>query len=115
MTDEEDLGRRLYRTLEAHERELKNALESLGRVQSSVRSAADEEAVPREELVAIGKRLEHHEDALRVVVETLDEHKRVIRDTENTDETALAEAMERARQRARQEGHPPDPTADRNP
>lgn len=113
MTDEEPLGVRLHDSLEAHERELKRALESLGNVQSALESAGtgvETDGASREDLVDIGKQLEHHENRLHSVVETLDEHKRVLRDGEDAEASALAEAMERARQRARQENHPPDPT-----
>lgn len=117
MTDTDELGSRLHGTLEAHEREVKRTLESLGRVQSAVEAAVDDEnaeTIPRAALVEIGTQLERHEKHLQTVVETLDDHKRVIRDTENVDGNALADAMKRARQRAHQEGHPPDPTTDGN-
>jgi len=113
MTDPEPLGVRLHDSLEAHERELKRALESLGSVQSALESAGanvETDGASREDLVDIGKQLEHHETRLQSVVETLDEHKRVVRDGEDTEASALAEAMERARKHARQESHPPDPT-----
>lgn len=55
---------------------------------------------------------ERHENHLQAIVETLDEHKDVVRGLESPDRTALAAAMEKARHQARQEHHPADPTVD---
>lgn len=114
MDENEQLGQELQQTLEAHERELKRALESLGRVREELEQAAvestDDDALDR--LTAVGRRLERHENHLQAVVETLDGHKRVVRRIDSADRTALKEAMEKARHQARQETHPVDPTQD---
>lgn len=114
MDENKQLGHELQQTLEAHEREIKRALESLGRVQEALKRAATESTDDdaRDRLTAVGRRLERHENHLQAVVETLDEHKRAIRRIDSADRTALKEAMEKARHQARQETHPADPTHD---
>lgn len=111
MEHEEELGKALEATLEAHETELKRTLESLGHLQEAIREGGeiltDDEALAV--LADIGQVVERHESHLQAVTETLDEHKKVIGNVDDPDSTALQEAMVRARQQARQESHPPDP------
>lgn len=110
MNETNSGAERLQQTLEEHERAVKRSVESLGELQTELRRAAadleDERAA--ETLAEIGRRLETHESSMETVVETLDEHKRVLRRADTADRTALADAMERARRRARQEPEPPN-------
>lgn len=109
MTDTDADGQGLHETLEEHELAVKRAVESMGELQAELRAvAADEdgeEATRR--LADLGRRLETHEDRLEALVETLDEHKRVLRRVGGAERDALAEARARARRRARQESGPP--------
>jgi len=116
MNETDTLGTQLQETLEAHELAVKRALESLGEVQEAVGRAGDgiSDETPQEAIAEIGRRVEGHETDLRAVMETLDEHKRTVRELDDADGSTLKEAMERARYRARQEDHPADPTHDRD-
>jgi ABC-type transporter Mla subunit MlaD len=118
MTDEHDLTDELARSVEAHEREVKHAIESLGTVQAELDDVAgqvDDETVDR--LTALGRSLERHERHLEAVVSTLDDHKSIVRSGDSVDGQALEEAMARARHRARQESSPlaPEPEAEEGP
>lgn len=108
MTDNSTDVRSLQTTLEDHELAVKRSLESLGGLQTElnrVASNTDNERI-KAKLGELGRCIEDHETHLESVVETLDEHKAVIRESEPSDTSALAEAMERARHRARIESEP---------
>jgi len=110
MGDTNTDAERLQRTLEDHELAVKQAVESLGELQAELEEAAtnvDDDRVS-DQLADLGRRLETHEHRLEAVVETLDEHKDAVRGIDATGDD-LAQAMERARRRARQESEPPTP------
>lgn len=111
MTADEAIGMELFNTLESHEVEVKRAVESLGNLQRELERTAEsvESDAAMNRLTQLGRSLANHENHLQAVVQTLDDHKTVIRSVDDTDRTALEEAMSRARAQARQESHPPDP------
>lgn len=111
MSDQDPDDVRLAETLDAHELAVKRSVESLGDLQAELGAVADDIADDeiRDRLANLGRYLETHESRLEAVVETLDDHKSVVRSLDTGDRSALAETMERARRRARQESKPPTP------
>lgn len=111
MTTDEDIGMELFHTLESHEVEVKRTIESLGQLQAELERTAEsvQSDAAMDRLTQLGQCLANHENHLQAVVQTLDDHKTVVRSVDDTDRTALEEAMSQARAQARQESHPPDP------
>jgi len=107
MTDDA-INTELEETLEEHELAVKRALESLGDLevafQDLVESSSKEEL---DRLEPAGRALEVHVDRLESVVTSLDDHKALVREDDGVSAT-YADALERARQRARYDDSPGD-------
>lgn len=111
MSSDEQFGAELHSTLEGHETAVKRSAESFGQIEAAferVVSGFEDDDAALELLEPLGRALEAHESQLETVVETLDDHKRVLRQADDRGQEELAEALERARRRARQESGPPD-------
>lgn len=109
MTSSEQFGEQLRSTLETHETDVKRLIETFGDLEGEFSTLVSEWSNQGmlNELEELGKALEHHEARLERVVRSLDEHKKVVQQPEDTSQNALIGAMQKARQRARQESHPP--------
>lgn len=100
-------------SLEDHERALKQVLESLGVLEDQfaavTRDMTEDDQAPLEQ---VGRALEQHISHLEDLVQTLDDHKRVVRETSGEQSDVLAAAIERSRRRARHEPTPPSGSDD---
>lgn len=109
MTEHESLEEELYSTLEKHEREVKQAVETLGAVERQLHDFATSTKADGDMhriLKQLGQTLERHENQVENVVQTLDEHKRMIYQTDDLSREALENAIEKARRQARHESRP---------
>lgn len=111
-----EFGEELWRSLEEHETAVKQSIVSVGEVESELKSVVEtlddmeeenETSDLRPVIAGLGEAIESHEEWLEEVIRRLNDHKDVIRSADDMGKEEMANVLQEARRKARQESRPP--------